>query len=389
MPYISKASSNGIDFAQSVETQKGYNDSISYTLDNDQIVKISYDEFVMDDTDGDGTDDKIDLDGDGDIDDDDKIDHDNAIKALVYKINHDKDIGGKITAYNGMYELANDGSKILTSDPRHSKYDAADPYKDRYLVVESTSPGEKGSFEGKILINDDENPTAIKKHVIKNKNDSKIAKDDIHLEVFDDELTVKGGSLKPMLDNIKTTSGNNKFNIYKEKLDQFALTLADLSNSFIENDNGSYVFGQNAVELNKDSDHRVNTNLFKGSDVKSITFNKSVVYSLSQEKLDYLAQIQWKTDVDFDGTGENNSSFSEFYQATRVKVADDRENIIFKKESQSAVKESLQMSYDKLTKVDKDAEMIDLIKYQSAYQANAKMITVLDEMLKTLLGLKR
>jgi len=39
--------------------------------------------------------------------------------------------------------------------------------------------------------------------------------------------------------------------------------------------------------------------------------------------------------------------------------------------------------------VDKDEELIELIKFQKAYEANAKIITVIDEMLETLLGLKR
>jgi len=33
--------------------------------------------------------------------------------------------------------------------------------------------------------------------------------------------------------------------------------------------------------------------------------------------------------------------------------------------------------------------MIELIKFQSAYEANAKMVTIVDEMLATLLGMKR
>ena len=42
-----------------------------------------------------------------------------------------------------------------------------------------------------------------------------------------------------------------------------------------------------------------------------------------------------------------------------------------------------------LVKVDKDDEMLDLMKFQSAYTANTKIVTAIDEMLQTLLGLKR
>ena len=61
----------------------------------------------------------------------------------------------------------------------------------------------------------------------------------------------------------------------------------------------------------------------------------------------------------------------------------------FLKDTQAGVKMSIQSSYDQLTKVDKDNEMLDLMKFQAAYTANAKIITAIDEMLQTLLGLKR
>ena len=373
MGYLKSTQSNGITFAQSVETTKGYADSVTYTLDNTDSIKASYGDEVYD---------KV-----GAVVY--TVDNTNIIKSLVYEINHDVKMNKKVVAYNGPYELAEDGSKILTNDSRHSLYDAGNPNKDRYLVVESLFEGEKGSFTGEILVNDDSNPTAIKEHISINKNDSMIAEDDIHLEIFEEELTVKAGSLKSMLNNIDTKSNGNLFNDYKEKLDNLAKALVDMSNTYIENDNGSYVFGTNAVETNKDEDKRVNINLFTGADVKSLTFNANVIGTLSQEKLDYLAQLQWKKDIDFDGSGENKASFSEFYQFTRVKVADDKENINFKKENQAAVKESLQSSYEKITKVDKDEEMLDLIKFQAAYSANAKVITTLNEMLQTLLNLKR
>jgi len=71
-----------------------------------------------------------------------------------------------------------------------------------------------------------------------------------------------------------------------------------------------------------------------------------------------------------------------------VQVSSDKENVDYLKETQKAVKESLQLTYDKVVKVDKDEEMVNLIKFQAAYEANAKMITVVDEMLQTILGLK-
>ena len=63
-------------------------------------------------------------------------------------------------------------------------------------------------------------------------------------------------------------------------------------------------------------------------------------------------------------------------------------NTDFLQETQSNVNQSIKSSYEQLTKVDKDEEMLNLIKFQSAYTANAKVITTINEMLQTLLGLK-
>ncbi len=372
---IAAASSNGIDFDDSVEDTKGLVDSITYVLDNEVTVRVAYGESI--DIDGDGT--------------NETVDENNIVRALVAKINSNTDMLGKVTAYNGMYELDEKGNKILTSNPKHSEY--TDPNKDRYLVIESTKDGEKGKFVGEILVSDDnvkdKDGKDVDYHVDINRDLSKKGLDDVHLEIFDEEIYLKGGILNPMIDNLKTESGNNNFTEYKEKLDQFAKKLSDISSAYIERDDETYVYGLDAAEIDADASSKVSIGLFTGANVQSLKFHKSEVNTLTQEKLDYLASIQWKDDIDFTGTGQDNTSFSRFYQSVRVDIADDRETVIFKKESQKSIKESMQNTYDKLTKVDKDKEMVDLIKYQAAYEANAKMITVIDEMLQTILGMKR
>jgi len=380
---IDNSSSNGIDFSGSVESTKGEVDSVTYVVNNDISITVTRGETVVDDAGN-----AVDLDGDGD-NTNDQVTEDNVLQALMYKINESKDIDGLVRVYNGQYEIAEDGSKILTNDERHSDYDPDNPNKDRYLIIEAQVPGEKGRFVGEFFVNDrDVDGKTIKKHISQNSNLSNIGTDDIHIEIFDQTVPIEGGELKSQLDNIKTDSGNNLFKEYKDRLDQFVKRLSDITDSYIQNIDQSYIYGTDAVELEANSDNRVNIGLFSGASVKSLKFNENAVDNLDQEKLDYLATIQWKDDIDFDGTGNNKQSFSAFYRTLRAGVADDRENVLYKKESQSAVTESINNAYDKLTKVDKDAEMIELIKFQSAYQASAKIITVVDEMLKTLLNMR-
>jgi|GEM_PF-508892 len=389
---IANDESNGIVFTGSLEDTKGVRDSITYTLDATNSVTVTIGETIYD-TYGN----IADIDGLGNS----VVTGDNIIQALVYQINQNKDIGGKITAYNGNYELDEKGNKVLTDSPLHSKYQApvatatppsttATTYIDRYLVIEANVDGEAGAFVGEILINDGNGVNTNSRAIIeKNENVSTKATDDIHVEIYDKEIDITSGSLNALLENIKTDSGNNLFNKYKDMLDNFANTLSNYTESYIENNNGTYVYGSHDVSLNPDADKGVNINLFSGANVKNLTFNEESLNIMTQEKLDYLADLQWKENIDFDGTGLDEQSFSSYFQTLRVIVADDRETVIFNEDSITAVKESLQSTYDQLVKVDKDEEMVNLIKFQSAYEANAKVITVIDEMLQTLLGIKR
>ena len=252
-----------------------------------------------------------------------------------------------------------------------------------YLVVTSKTDGDVGKFDLRITNIDDQSTLA------KDSTLSVDGTDDVHLEIFDRELTLTSGKLKPMIDNLTTASSSNYFSDYKVKLDNFAKALSDLSSSYIQNSDETYVYGEKAVDLHSDRSSAVSIGLFSGSTVDTLVFNDGVVGGLTQGKLDYLSSLQWKTDIDIDGTGSNLTSFSKYNQSLRVQIAENKENNDFKKTTQDAVVQSLQSSYDKLTKVDKDEEMMNLIKFQSAYEANAKLITIIDEMLATILGMKR
>lgn len=234
--------------------------------------------------------------------------------------------------------------------------------------------------------------TVVRNTTFKNEAESTDAESKISMEIYGKEITLNSGIIKAQIDNLSSDSYNNKFQAYLDKLDSFAQTLSDISDTYIKNGANDYTYGDTASDGSSGTTKSIG--LFNGSSVKSLKFNKNIVNDLTQEKLDYLATIQWKSDLSFDGMGQNSNSeksisLVDFFRDLRVDVASDNENNSFLKETHKNVKESLQSSYDQLTKVDKDDEMINLIKFQAAYTANAKLVTIIDEMLQTLLGMKR
>lgn len=349
------------------------NDVVTYKLNNEFEVSVTIGESITMDWDGDGTETT------------EIVDNTNLTRAIVHKINSNPDFNDLVVAYNGDYSIDSNGNKI-TND-----------IKDNFLRVESKFPGIDNSFDARVSIvkRDNTDATIIdsRESLYKNEDESKTAISDVSIGIYGREVSLKTGIVKAQVDNLSTSSANNKFQTYFDKLDAFAQTLADITDKYIKTGTDSYIYGEAASD-DEDSGVINSLGLFSGSSVMTLKFNKNAVNDLKQLELDYLATIQWKTDLSFEGKGQgvnssNDTSLLEFYRELRVSVSADKENSNFLLETQDSITQSVKSSYDNLVKVDKDDEMLDLMKFQSAYTANAKIVTAIDEMLQTLLGLKR
>ena len=348
------------------------NDVITYKLNNQYEVSVTIGESITMDWDGDG------------IDTTEVVTESNLTRAMVHKINSNANLKDFVTAYNGDYSIDSNGNKITNNN------------QDNFLRIESNFPGKDNSFEGRVSITkvDDINSSILedRESVYKNENESSDAQTEVTIGIYEREITLKNGVIKAQVDNLSTTSANNKFQTYLDKLDSFAATLSDVTDKYIKTGTNEYIYGEAGV------DEKIGTinsiGLFSGSSVKTLNFNSNSVNDLNQEKLDYLATIQWKSNLSFDGKGQNitstnDTSLLEFYRELRVGVSADKENANFLLETQDNIKKKIKSSYDNLVKVDKDDELLDLMKFQAAYTANAKIVTAIDEMIQTLLGLKR
>ena len=219
------------------------------------------------------------------------------------------------------------------------------------LIITSRTPGEEGKFDIAISVNGAE--------ISKNSNSIE-AENNVSLTVYNNELNLSSGSLKAITNEL--TSSTSNIYSYQNSLDDFAKT-------FVETFNGKL-----------DSDKP----LFYGSSVDSLSFISDRVSSLTNADLEDLAQIQWDDEITI---GNSKTSFVDFYKSLLVTISSNVEDNGFKLESQNAVVNSLETTYNNLTKVDPDTEMINLLQYQAAYEANAKVISTVDEMLQTLLNM--
>lgn len=80
---------------------------------------------------------------------------------------------------------------------------------------------------------------------------------------------------------------------------------------------------------------------------------------------------------------------NEFYQFAAGRIATDTEETQRTLDTKTSVFEATKKEHLSITQVSIDEEMVDLIKFQGGYAANAKVITTIDKMIDTLLSIKQ
>lgn len=357
------------------------NDVIKYTLNNDDnlSVTIQIGEVVNGDWDNDPS----------TPDTGEAVTMDNLTRALAFKINNDPKLSQYVTARNGDY---NDDYLVYPGDNRGLSTDS-----DKYLRVESNEAGKANEFTGTISVvrYDATNAVQEREALYKNESQSTEAQSDVVLKILEQNVNLSSGSIKAQVENLSSSSPNNKIQSYLDNLDSLATTLADIYDKYIQIGKSDYIYGENAANDYNGTPmgEIVSVGLFNGTSVKTLAFNKNAVNDLKQEQIDYLATIQWKTDLSFNGKGQNPNeakatSLTEYYRNTKVNVSNDTQNAKYSKEVQANIAQTIGTTYNKIVKVDKDEEMINLMQLQAAYSANAQMITAVNEMIKVILGLR-
>ena len=89
------------------------------------------------------------------------------------------------------------------------------------------------------------------------------------------------------------------------------------------------------------------------------------------------------------GSETYNTTLYGMFDTTATYVGTETNAAIANNETISTQYNSTKLEYDSVSKVNIDEEMTNLIKYQTSYGAAAKVITTVDQMMQTLLGIKQ
>ncbi len=142
--------------------------------------------------------------------------------------------------------------------------------------------------------------------------------------------------------------------------------------------------------------------LFEGSSAKDIHVRSEIMNnpsSLAASKANIdgsadlateMVNLQYEklTFETADGS-KTTQTIEEFYRYTATSIAEDTQNASLSKDSAELLTKTVNEQMQAVSGVDMDEELMNLMKYQTAYQASAKIITTVDQMLNTLLGMKQ
>ena len=143
---------------------------------------------------------------------------------------------------------------------------------------------------------------------------------------------------------------------------------------------GRYFDGKNARDIHLTSNLSDNPTLIKGGYSSSAGDNRLALNMVQQQFEKY----------DFDvGTNVYNSTLYGMFDITSTYVGVSTNAAISRNDTISTQFNATELEYNSISKVSIDEEMTNLIKYQTSYGAAAKVITTVDQMMQTLLGIKQ
>ncbi len=315
-----------------------------------------------------------------------------SINDVLKKINANLPTGVTAKLVNGQIKFVDsnnkESSKILVKDDGPRLFSALNEIE--YLPLNSVNqtnlhlPLKDGSFDI-VVYNDD--GKAIATRTIK-----------IDMSSKDPKYSTTEGIVAqintPHIDDNNDNNTNNDVDDYyqAEFLNgKFILHKKTDENTYIGLDNDTSDFGgsfginkfldgNNAKDIDLNETFKNDPTLIKASKTPNSGDN-SVANNI--------LQLQFENVNFYKNNQITSTTIYSFYRDTTSYLANTSENVSAKKDTAQTLLTNIQNEYYSLSGVNIDEELINLEKYQRGYQANAKVITTINQMLDALFSIKQ
>jgi flagellar hook-associated protein 1 FlgK len=220
--------------------------------------------------------------------------------------------------------------------------------------------------------------------------------------------TMDNGMPESVIEQINTSTDDNKDNNAINDVDDYFT--ATYSYSDINKDGIFSLSPTNALQGYKIAieDHGTNvpgalgvSQFFSGTDASNIDVKTefkndpslmqgySAPISGNNEVANSMVQMQYEKLNFYRKDGATaTESIEGFYRFVTTRIGTDGEKAISSFESSTALYSTVYSEYQSISGVNIDEELISLMKFQTGYNANAKVISTIDQMLDVLLGIK-
>jgi len=202
-------------------------------------------------------------------------------------------------------------------------------------------------------------------------------------------LVSKSGSTTVITDDITTGKMGACLSVRDNSIPSYQSSLNELASTLITNVNALHDKG---YDLNGDK----GAAFFTGSSAADIAVNSTIL-----NDTDKIAASSTADGIPDNGTiasaiadlqntaffNSGTSTVSDFYAALVSKVGSDISIGKSQYEAQQTLVNSYRSQRDSVSSVSTDEEMVNLTQYQYAYEAAAKLVSVIDEIMKTLINM--
>ena len=222
------------------------------------------------------------------------------------------------------------------------------------------------SIEGQMLANKDDN------------DDSNAGNDVDDLMVFNYQTASNGIKVVEFALNDDAKSQGYTFSL-EDKIND--------ANEFASGTNfagalglGRYFDGDNAQNVDLKFGYKQNPTLLHAGYASTTGDNRIALDMVQQQFEHYQFQA---------GSNTYDTTLYDMFDMTATYVGIATNTAITRNETVNTQFNAIELEYNSISKVSIDEEMTNLIKYQTSYGAAAKVITTIDQMMQTLLGIKQ